>query len=107
NDIRAGQMVRLTDIAALVRAGTALEQFPAELIAAVGRQFYAAVRDYHGAVGQDWLEHLAHLDPEDIKQHLDRLSDAALVQPAVTEITALAYPQVVSVVNRLRWSLLR
>ena len=100
DDVRAGQMVRLTDIPAEVQAGSAFEQFPAEQIAAVGRQFYAATRDYHRAVGHDWLQHLVHLGPEDIKQHVNRLRDAWLAQPAVTEITALAHPQVVSVVNR-------
>jgi uncharacterized protein (DUF927 family) len=100
SDVRAGQMVRLTDIPAEVQAGSAFEQFPAEQVVAIGRRFYAATRDYHGAVGHDWLQHLVHLGPEDIKQHVNRLRDAWLAQPAVTEITALAHPQVVSVVCR-------
>jgi putative DNA primase/helicase len=100
DDVRAGQMVRLTDVPAAVQAPSAFELFPAEQIAAVGQRFYAATRDYHGAVGHDWLEYLVHLGPKYIKQNLDRLRDAWLAQSAVTEIRERAHPQVVSVINR-------
>jgi uncharacterized protein (DUF927 family) len=99
-NVRAGQRVRLADIPVAVQAGSAFEQFPAEQIAGVGRRFYAATREYHGAVGHDWLEHLVRLGPEDIKQHLNRLRDRWLAQPMVTEILTDAHPQAVSVVNR-------
>jgi hypothetical protein len=46
------------------------------------------------------LEYLVHLGPKEIKRHLDRLRDAWVAQPAVTEIRARAHPQVVSVINR-------
>jgi uncharacterized protein (DUF927 family) len=97
---RAGQRVRLADVPVAVQAGSAFEQFPADQIAAVGRRFYAATRDYHGAVGRDWLEHLVRVGPEDIKQHLNRLRDMWLAQPVVTKIFTDAHPQAVSVINR-------
>jgi hypothetical protein len=99
-NVRVGQRVRLADIPVAVQAGSAFERFPADQIAAVGRRFYAATRDYHGAVGRDWLEHLVRLGSEDIKQHLNRLRGAWLAQPVVTKILTDAHPQSVSVINR-------
>ena len=77
DDVRAGQMVRLADIPVAVQKGSAFELIPAEEIAAVGRRFYAAIRDFHGAAGHDWLEHLVHVGPkcpsENILNPLNRL----------------------------------
>jgi hypothetical protein len=100
DDVRAGQTVRLADVPVAAQAGSAFELFPAEEIAALARRFYAAARDYHGAIGHDWLGHLVHLGPKDIKRNLDRLRDSWLAQPEVTEIRARAHPQVTSVINR-------
>jgi uncharacterized protein (DUF927 family) len=97
DDVRAGQMVRLSDIPAEVEPATAFEMFRPD---AAGRQFYPAVREYHGALGYDWLQYLVGQTPNKFKPRLDELRNAFLARPSVTEIVDRAHSQVISVINR-------
>jgi hypothetical protein len=95
-----GQLVRMVDIPAQVQPDSALETIDKSKIDDAGSHFYAATHDYHGAVGYDWLKHLAALGPAAIKAELKTLRRNWLALPQVAEIKSRAHPQVVSVINR-------
>ena len=97
---RQGQLVRMVDIPAQIRSGTAFETIPENQIATAGQQFYSATVECHGASGHDWLRHLVALGPEQIKAELKLLREAWWKLSQVAEIADRAHPQVVSVVNR-------
>jgi uncharacterized protein (DUF927 family) len=97
---RAGQLIRLVDIPAIVQSESSFETISKEALAAAGRQFYAATSEFHGSVGYDWLRHLTTLGPKQIKAELNRLRDIWQALPQVTEIAGRAHPQVGSVINR-------
>ena len=98
--VRTGQLVRMVDIPALVQPASALETVPQGEIAEAASRFYAATRDYHGAVGYDWLNHLTANGPAAIKADLKTRRQSWLALPQVAQIKSRAHPQVVSVVNR-------
>ncbi len=56
-----GQLVRMPDVPAMVQPDSALETVDKSKLDQAGTRFYAATRDYHGAVGYDWLQHLLPL----------------------------------------------
>jgi uncharacterized protein (DUF927 family) len=95
-----GQLVRLVDIPAAVQPDSAFETIPKDQIAAGGRQYHAAVKDYHGSVGYDWLKYLVAIGPKHIEVELKCLHEEWRQLPKVKEIADRAHPQVVSVVNR-------
>lgn len=97
---RTGQLVRMVDVPTLVQPASALETVPQSDIAEAASRFYTATRDYHGAVGYDWLKHLTALGPAAIKAELKTLRRSWLALPQVAQIKSRAHPQVVSVVNR-------
>ena len=99
-NVQQGQLVRLADISAEVQAGSAFETIPESKIDVAARQFYAAVNDYHGTIGHEWLEHLVASGPMQIKAELKRLREAWRALPEVAEISSRAHPQVMSVINR-------
>src|SRR6516165_226153 len=98
-DARAGQTVRLSDIPAEVEpgSGSAFEQFRPD---AAGKKFYALTREYHGAVGYDWLQYLVGQTPKNFQPRLNELCKVFLRQPAVVEILDRAHSQVISVIHR-------
>jgi hypothetical protein len=100
SDARQGQLVRLVDIPAEVQPDSAFETISGDEIAAAGRRFYAATKEFHGTVGYDWLQHLVTLGPKRIKGELKLLRESWLALPQVMGIAGRAHPQVVSVVNR-------
>ncbi len=97
---RTGQLVRMVDVPALVQSASALETVKQSDIAEAASRFYAATREYHGAVGYEWLQHLAVIGPAAIKAELKTLRRDWLALPQVAQIKSRAHPQVVSVVNR-------
>ena len=97
---RQGQLVRIADVPAEVQVGSAFETIPQNEIAAAGRQFYAATKKYHGAVGHEWLEHLVKLGPARIKDEIERLREIWLALPEVVKIADRARPHVMSVIGR-------
>jgi hypothetical protein len=99
-NVRAGQLVRMVDIPALVQPASALETVPQSEIDAAGQRFYAATAEYPGSVGYDWLKHLVAIGPPAIKAKLKDHRGAWLALTQVAEIKSRAHPQVVSVVNR-------
>jgi len=98
-DARAGQTVRLSDIPAEVEpgSGSAFEQFRPD---AAGKKFYALTREYHGAVGYDWLQYLVGQTPKKFQPRLNELCKVFLGQPAAAEILLRAHSQVISVIHR-------
>jgi hypothetical protein len=92
-----GQTVRLSDIPVEVESGTAFEQFRP---GALGKQFYPATREYHGAVGYAWLQYLVGQTPKKFQPRLNELRKVFLTQPVVAETFDRAHAQVVSVINR-------
>ena len=100
SDARQGQLVRMVDVPAEIRTGTAFETIAESDIATAGRRFYSATAEYHGTVGYDWLRRLVALGPKQIKAELKQLREAWWALPQVVEIAHRANPQVVSVVNR-------
>jgi uncharacterized protein (DUF927 family) len=98
DDEYVGRTVRLSDIPVEVQPGSAFENFrPDE----AGKRFYPATREYHGAVGCDWLRYLVALTPRKFKPRLSELTTAFLAQPVVAEIhDRRAHSQVISVINR-------
>jgi uncharacterized protein (DUF927 family) len=97
DDARVGQTVRLSDIPVEVELGSAFEQFRPD---AAGKQFYPPTREYHGAIGYDWLQYLVGQTPKKFQPRLNELRKVFLAQPAVAEIFARAHSQVISVINR-------
>ena len=95
-----GQLVRLADISAQVRSGSAFETIPENEIDVAAGQFYSAVNEYHGTIGREWLQHLVALGPTQIKAELRSLRKAWRALPEVAEISSRAHPQVMSVINR-------
>ena len=99
DDPHVGQTVRLSDIPAEVEpgSGSAFEQFRPD---AAGKQFYPATREYHGAIGYDWLQYLVGQTPKKFQPRLNELCKVFLGQPAVAEILDRAHSQVISVIHR-------
>ena len=95
-----GQLVRLADIRAEVRSGSAFETIPESEVDVAAGRFCAAVNEYHGTFGHEWLQHLVALGPRQIKVELQLLRKAWRALPKVTEIISRAHPQVISVINR-------
>jgi len=98
--VPAGLSVRLVDVPAEVQPESAFETCPVHQIEQLGKRFYPATTQLHGAVGRAWLQHLVDLGPAEIQRRFVAHREAWIALPPVAAVRRTATSQVNSVVNR-------
>jgi hypothetical protein len=99
-DDAEGRRTRLVDVLAEVAPGTALETVPPQQVVDTARTLYAALKNYHGAVGLAWQQHLVDLGEAKIRSQVEGYRTAWLAHSAVKDLENQAHPQVRSVIHR-------